>query len=1012
MTTMKSIAEARRNRIVFYLKQSSFGIEKALSAIESLGNSRLLIVVDQFEELFRYANSDPRRGLGSHDEALTRDDATRFAQLLLEASRSPVRNVHILLTMRSDFIGECSRFKGLPEAVSASQFLVPSLTRDQLQEVIEGPIEKADATIEPALVQTLLNDSTGGDFDQLPVLQHCLLRLWERAAKDGAGTTLGATSRKDAIKGPRRLTETHYEAIGRMSKALSIHADEIFAEAGPPHVVERIFRSLSEIDKQRRAIRRAIPFSQLCAETGEPEEAVRAAADRFRDDDCSFLIPSKSAEPELKPDTQIDVGHEALLRGWKRVSGGAEITQPQGAAAGGVHAEAKPGEQHQWLHPWKRMLIRGWAHFSGQAEAIRREIAEIGWLRAEARDGEQFQWLRSWYHDNFGRELPLNITNARARWWAHRRATPAWADRYGGDFDDVDRLIKASVKRKQRSAWVRVGTAVGILMFLGYWGYSTYQGKLTRQQDELARTNMQLERAEMAQQRLQMEQQRVIADNNFVLAVNSAQKLLDQLGQALNHGDVNVNGAKDLLRVAKGIVEAVQTGDSTLENIALLVKLNWSASDIYATLGDLTKAYDSAKNARDLVQPFYAANPNDPKVLELLYNSTWRMGDAIADRDLEPATMEQALALYMEAENFARRLVELQPDNPRAQRNIAFVQQKIGDTSQGRDKWDEAFTTYNDSLTILQKVVDSDPDNREWKRDLANTLSRLGQVLTGKSNFDRAMEYFNAALKIRKELADDDKNDDVMQSNLATSYREIGRLYAKRDKFDAAMEAYRTAIGIRDNLLSKDPSNAAWQVSLAPLYTELGAIYKQKRDLKMALEQYQKAYALRRQIALRDTSIAARQRAYANTGMTISGLLLQLNLDLEEAVTLYRAAIETLDDFRPRYDQDVFQCYIGIGDVQRERADAEAALIEYRRAAGIAEETLTKGVANNAVWLENLRLAYLRIGGLLIEQGRKGDAIAYYQKAIDFMERTPYPENVDWSALVQWLKTEIEKLKA
>jgi hypothetical protein len=53
--------------------------------------------------------------------------------------------------MRSDFIGECSRFKGLPEAVSASQFLVPSLTRDQLAEVIEAPIGKAGALIEPPL---------------------------------------------------------------------------------------------------------------------------------------------------------------------------------------------------------------------------------------------------------------------------------------------------------------------------------------------------------------------------------------------------------------------------------------------------------------------------------------------------------------------------------------------------------------------------------------------------------------------------------------------------------------------------------------------------------------------------------------------------------------------------------------------------------------------------------------------------------------------------------------------
>ncbi len=111
----------------------------------------------------------------------------RFVQLLLQASRSRTCNVHVLLTMRSDFIGECARFQGLPEAVSAAQFLVPSLTRDQLEDVIRRPVEEAGATIEQELIETLLNDSNE-EMDQLPVLQHCLLRLWESA---GAAVRFG-----------------------------------------------------------------------------------------------------------------------------------------------------------------------------------------------------------------------------------------------------------------------------------------------------------------------------------------------------------------------------------------------------------------------------------------------------------------------------------------------------------------------------------------------------------------------------------------------------------------------------------------------------------------------------------------------------------------------------------------------------------------------------------------------------------------------------------------------------
>ena len=82
--------------------------------------------------------------------------------------------------MRSDYLGDCARFHGLPEAVTGSQFLVPSLTRDQREEAIRGPIRKASGRIADDLVERLLNDSSE-EQDQLPVLQHALSRTWQHA---------------------------------------------------------------------------------------------------------------------------------------------------------------------------------------------------------------------------------------------------------------------------------------------------------------------------------------------------------------------------------------------------------------------------------------------------------------------------------------------------------------------------------------------------------------------------------------------------------------------------------------------------------------------------------------------------------------------------------------------------------------------------------------------------------------------------------------------------------------
>ena len=303
----------RRDRIEWTLRQSSFSFESALKEAGGLSGRSLLLVVDQFEELFRFGLAGLGRQRGGVEEARQRDEATQFVQILLDADRRRLEKVRVLITMRSDFIGDCAYFHGLPEAVSATQYLVPNLTRSQLEEAIRKPIEKAGGAIEPELVERLINDC-GDELDQLPVLQHCLMRLWDRA---GAETAPG---------GARRLTRQTYDDIGRMGEALSRHADEILAEcAGKELAVEQAFRALSEVDREGRAIRRALRFDRLLAETGVSESDLRAVLDRFRAPNCSFLLPSLSATPTLVADDRIDIGHEALLRRWKTIAGQARI---------------------------------------------------------------------------------------------------------------------------------------------------------------------------------------------------------------------------------------------------------------------------------------------------------------------------------------------------------------------------------------------------------------------------------------------------------------------------------------------------------------------------------------------------------------------------------------------------------------------------------------------------------------------------------------------------------------
>ena len=93
------------------------------------------------------------------------------------------RAINVILTMRLDFLGDCARFQRLPEAISDGQYLVPNLSRAERRAAIEEPAKKAGKLIKPEVTQRLLNE-IGEDPDQLPVLQHALMRTWQHA---GAG---------------------------------------------------------------------------------------------------------------------------------------------------------------------------------------------------------------------------------------------------------------------------------------------------------------------------------------------------------------------------------------------------------------------------------------------------------------------------------------------------------------------------------------------------------------------------------------------------------------------------------------------------------------------------------------------------------------------------------------------------------------------------------------------------------------------------------------------------------
>ena len=280
------------------LRRSENGLTQVYKEARLPAHEQLLIVVDQFEELFRFSRYEKENRLG-------KSDAIHFIQLLLAAIRQKECPVYVLLTMRADFLGDCAEFRGLPEAINEGQYLIPRMRRDEIREAITGPVAVSSATISQRLVTRLLND-LNNDTDQLPILQHALMRTWD------------AWYRRNQHNTPIDFED--YEAIGTMRSALSLHADEAFADLAPKdqHICELMFKALTDKAADIRGIRRPRSIADLSVLTNGSEERVKQVVEVFRRPGRTFLMP-----PPAVPLTEhaiVDISHESLMRIWTRLA--------------------------------------------------------------------------------------------------------------------------------------------------------------------------------------------------------------------------------------------------------------------------------------------------------------------------------------------------------------------------------------------------------------------------------------------------------------------------------------------------------------------------------------------------------------------------------------------------------------------------------------------------------------------------------------------------------------------
>jgi energy-coupling factor transporter ATP-binding protein EcfA2 len=521
----------RTSLVEAVLRRSSLGLIDAFKQARQGANENLLVVVDQFEEMFRFRQLSGAKGQS--------DDGDAFVSLLIEAARRRERPIYVVLTMRSDFLGDCAHFRDLPEILNDGQYLIPRLSRDQRRAAIEGPIAVSGATIAPRLTQRLLNDA-GEDPDVLPVLQHALMRTWD------AWKSAGALDRPIDLE--------HYLAIGGMAHALAQHADQAYdslaAIPGAQAIAETMFRSLCERGSDYREIRRPTRLVDLCEIARTDLVSMTTVIDAFRSDGRTFIMPGWPAT--LDADTVIDISHESLIRQWQTLRDWVQREARSAALYQRLRQTAQlwPQNAALWRNPdlerallWEREETPGaaWAARYGTREEFARAMeflraSETAWREENERNAEAAR---------LATEQELEMRTQRER--------EARLQAEVGELRSRKRLLSA--------------VAVLIPALVAGLGWALYNRNVAVEQAQIARKAADDE----TKQRLYAEDQRQYAERERARAQSLLERLTNsnRLKQAFLSGDVET-----IQRIA-----SATPPDPAFRFLTRQIALGWKMSD-------------------------------------------------------------------------------------------------------------------------------------------------------------------------------------------------------------------------------------------------------------------------------------------------------------------------------------------------------------------------------------------------------------------------------------------------
>ncbi len=377
-------------------------------------------------------------------------------------------------------------------------------------------------------------------------------------------------------------------------------------------------------------------------------------------------------------------------------------------------------------------------------------------------------------------------------------------------------------------------------------------------------------------------------------------------------------------------------------------------ADLKATLNEDAEALALSRQAKGAALTLTQSHPNAQEPLQLLYDATIRVGNALAAQKKDG--VQGALDEYEAAIGVAQKIVSLK-DSETAEDDLIDAHMKIGDIKKDDKQYADALTEYTAGLSTCEAALAKDPQNFNLLRNRGKAFYRLAELNRAQDAFEEAGKRYQQALEIQEALVARNEQDALVTpkardlsllSNLATTYTHWGLLERKAGDLKLALSRFQQGAKLDEELARKEPGNPSSQEYLARNYGYVADTLEQLKRPDEALVFYQKHFETRRTLAFRGIGPAEAREKFAEAaklfGDRSSGLA-QIDA-YRAAVRTWKRLIESPTD--PSSAAEKFDDVMSFALAFKAQNDWPDAQTAYSVAAQIAVLNLAKNPSNSS----------------------------------------------------------------